>query len=1482
MNLDCVSARRFAPSKLGLAVSAVLLGNALPALASHLTPIDGSGGTPTLSKTGEVPIINIVKPNASGLSHNQYLDYNVDGHGVIINNSRADGLSLHSLPVPANPQFADEQRAASTILNEVIGTKRSRIEGRQEIFGEAADYVLSNPNGIYVNGGWIDTKRGTTTTLLVGKPIVSDDQLSELDSTQALYDRQNDQIAELKIDSNGLTVNGGGLQLITQRIDKQGYVDVAGKLDILAGRHRVDASTGALSGVDNTYVSLDAELLGAMSAERIRIVTTQTGAGIRMPITEVKAKEGIKIEATGNLYIGAEFGPADEQRLGQLYSEKGAIELSAGHQIELQALAIKADSLAADAKRDINLSALKKVSQSNQISQVANPWMIIPAGVTKTSEHSTREEILGVEVFTMDGIDLKAGNDINANAASLATAADVTLQAHNTLRLNALTQSTVNTITVDADRPFSDSQKRIERTDREAIRSHIGAGGKVQATATNIDIQGSRIRAPRLDIRAHENLTVQGVGVQSSMSNVQADRILFTPNKDLARDTTTTHYKDSELATTERLNLSAGNTLTLRGSHLEGGYGDVHLQAVQGIALEAGLASSTSVFKGTDWELRTFAEETRIAEDGRPGSLQWVTGFGVDRSKVIDTITREWAKGSLIRAENLTLDGGSAITAQGAVLMSSGDLDLSASLIELDASVDSQTFSNSRTGDTLGMQWTGGLDRAGSSAFAEHKVHTDGNNQKIHTGTSLVAAKNLSLVAESVTNVATQMVAAGDTLIKAGQVRNDAALDVVSTQVDHSKIKGSAGASVDYSDIARSVYKAVTHAEQARFHQQNLDDNLVPWSVGLDLTVDYRTHTTPTLIHSAKVTQIKGGNVTLDLGDGMLEDVGTHYEAIDGTTTIRAGGHSMKAAANTNTTGLNRLDIETLARLEAFTPVDFGGKLAAAGYRNDRTDLYSTAVVGKIQGKDGVQIQLGTDGLYEGTQFSSTGTGPFRQGGDISIAAGGNLSFEQATNSHEFIDYAGEGKGTFKLAFGETLGAGLAASGSGRYSTQQAHDTNAVVGSFNTPGHVSLHAGNALLLEGTQIGSNADRVAGVDASAQGTVRVTAAHDSKRLYGDLYTGGGNFKFAKDAANNLAVELGGSFYIGQTDETEHSRTGARWYSAGDMTVASQSTDGRAVEIEGLSAEARRIHLKAESGGIRVAAAQSTVERDNRQGGAGLGVGRVSADKPADDTGSIHARVKVVYDQLSSTTYANAQLKAHTLEIKTEGDLSLEGAVLTADAMTGEVGGNLLIKSLQDDVRGFKLDLDLRAEATHNPLAMLKGVKALGGPFAKKTAASGPFSNTVPDQWSEKIKGFDNAAAVRIDLEANKNERTTVVQQSALIGNHTWGLAVTGETHLVGANLGLPESTPGWDIPAERSETLTGTDYLLGGELHFASGGLDVLSQVWGALQKPDSEDKLLNLGLFRLDSRNETQTLVSSSAKTSVAVTPVAPDIAFIEI
>ncbi|RKV74357.1 MAG: filamentous hemagglutinin N-terminal domain-containing protein, partial [Neisseria sp.] len=105
------------------------------------------------------PLVNIQTPNARGLSHNRYTQFDVDTKGAVLNNDRN-----------GNPFLA--KGSAQLILNEVRGAA-SKLNGIITVGGQKADVIIANPNGITVNGGGFkNVGRGTLTT---GTPQIGKD-----------------------------------------------------------------------------------------------------------------------------------------------------------------------------------------------------------------------------------------------------------------------------------------------------------------------------------------------------------------------------------------------------------------------------------------------------------------------------------------------------------------------------------------------------------------------------------------------------------------------------------------------------------------------------------------------------------------------------------------------------------------------------------------------------------------------------------------------------------------------------------------------------------------------------------------------------------------------------------------------------------------------------------------------------------------------------------------------------------------------------------------------------------------------------------------------------------------------------------------------------------------------------------------------------------------------------------------------------------
>ncbi|MDF0731842.1 filamentous hemagglutinin N-terminal domain-containing protein, partial [Pseudomonas entomophila] len=177
-----------------------------------------------------VPIVNIAAPNGSGLSHNQFSDYNVGQQGLILNNAtdRTQATQLGGI-ILGNPNL--QGAAASTILNEVNGTNPSQLRGYTEVAGQAARVIVANPHGITCNGcGFINTPQVTLST---GKPVIDNGQLSRF-----------------QVDQGSVAIEGAGLnagnvdrfEIITRSAKVNAELQ-ARNLTIIAGRNDVDAQT---------------------------------------------------------------------------------------------------------------------------------------------------------------------------------------------------------------------------------------------------------------------------------------------------------------------------------------------------------------------------------------------------------------------------------------------------------------------------------------------------------------------------------------------------------------------------------------------------------------------------------------------------------------------------------------------------------------------------------------------------------------------------------------------------------------------------------------------------------------------------------------------------------------------------------------------------------------------------------------------------------------------------------------------------------------------------------------------------------------------------------------------------------------------------------------------------------------------------------------------------------------------------------------
>ena len=448
-------------SKRGLAL---ILANAMfwQPLLVQAEGIVVSGTNTSLNQAGNgVPIVNIAAPNASGLSHNQYQQFNVDSQGVILNNStnQTQSTQLGGIIV-GNSNLRGT--AASTILNEVVGANASQLRGYTEVAGQAARVIVANPYGISCNGcGFINTPQVTLTT---GKPV--------LDANGQLQ-RFNVQGGSISIDGVGLNADNVDQFDIITRSAKINAELHAKRLNIIAGRNDVDAQTlnpTALpdDGSAKPELAVDSSALGGMYAGAIRLVGTEAGVGVRLAGDLAASGGDIQIDANGHLsimqtaasgavavkansaevngpvYAGSSLGmtTAGDLITRQNVAARDALSLAAGGQLNNTAVieaGVNADN-SRNASGDVTLSA-SGLNNSGSITasralQATITQTLNNQGATLNGQSSTRIVATTVDnrqsgrILSQGGtVDINASQVLNSQSGLISSSGNLTITA---------------------------------------------------------------------------------------------------------------------------------------------------------------------------------------------------------------------------------------------------------------------------------------------------------------------------------------------------------------------------------------------------------------------------------------------------------------------------------------------------------------------------------------------------------------------------------------------------------------------------------------------------------------------------------------------------------------------------------------------------------------------------------------------------------------------------------------------------------------------------------------------------------------------------------------------------------------------------------------------------------------------------------------------------------------------------------------------
>ncbi|MGE8496571.1 MAG: hemagglutinin repeat-containing protein [Pseudomonas sp.] len=485
-----------------------------------------SGNTQVFQAPNGVQVIDIATANGAGVSHNRYIHYNVDPSGQILNNNsaltRAGALQsqLGGQIVP-NVNLTNEARV---ILNEVVAPNRSSLKGYTEVVGGRADVIVANPYGITCSGcGFINTDRATLTT---GTPVFGSNG-----SVAGFQVRQGDVLVE----GNGIDGrNQRVLDLVARQVKIDGQIN-AQDLLVASGSNDYDYTDRTAQAVapsaDTPLYGIDSTALGGMYANRIQLLATENGVGVRMRGEAAASADDFVLSASGKIEINTKVSA--QRDLAVTYN---------GSAVPSDAIHLAGSGTQLHAGRDL---AVKTTGS---------------AGVTASETTLTSGRNLAIEAGSVKlthGSNLYSGVDEHASGHQLSLTATA-----GELELSQTTVQSTGTLSLDAA-----SNIRTDAT------SEIKSQGDFDLKAGGAIVHAGKLQgAGQGTIEAAGNLTNSNLIHAAEALQVKAASITNTNTAglssltELTLDAGNTLDNAGALYAGERMQLNAGNTLRNRSS----------------------------------------------------------------------------------------------------------------------------------------------------------------------------------------------------------------------------------------------------------------------------------------------------------------------------------------------------------------------------------------------------------------------------------------------------------------------------------------------------------------------------------------------------------------------------------------------------------------------------------------------------------------------------------------------------------------------------------------------------------------------------------------------------------------------------------------------------------------------------------------------------------------------------------------------------
>ena len=692
-----------------------------------------------MSRNG-TPIVNISTPNGRGISINEFLDYNVGHEGQVLNNADNIGRSHLAGIINANPNLAANQ-AANLIILQVNGSNRSDIEGYLEALSrQKVNVILSNENGIYLNGaGTINIRNFVPTT---GRVKLQNGDFVGIDVEKG----------RVVIGSNGFDASTTDyVNVIAKALELQGSL-VGNKVDVTLGENTVDKNGAVTSKHGINSVAIDASKLGSMYAGQISIISTDKGAGVNSRGIVYSRDKKLEITADGKINVAKIKGNGIEIN-GTEYNQAELASSDKGININAKNIKLNGETQAAG---DINLNGNTQNNSKIYSEGNFNTGSLLNTGDINVAGNFKADDFKNVLAAVNTGGNLNVKNLENSGSIQVSRSTGIDGKLNNSGNLTSIGKITVKNDILNSGNISTNG----DLSSKNAVSSGIIVANNF--TTSNLQNDGKIFTNADLKTKYFKNTgEISAVGKISSDSMVSSGSIRTNEALDISGDLNNDGTLQSAKDITVSSNIKNSGKI-YAGGNLSGKDAVSSGKIVSKNLRVNDLKNDGEIFTNEDLRAKNVTNTGKIASAGNISTKDLKTSGSIKSNRKVTVSGKLENDGDLEAVEDIKVSGnvrntkeiatngdfsGKNVVSKGKIIsknFESEDLDNDGK-ISSNENVKARNIKN--TGEIQAVGSISGNDlKTSGKVRANRKITVSGeleNGGDLESGKSLTVSKNI-------------------------------------------------------------------------------------------------------------------------------------------------------------------------------------------------------------------------------------------------------------------------------------------------------------------------------------------------------------------------------------------------------------------------------------------------------------------------------------------------------------------------------------------------------------------------------------------------------------------------------------------------------------------------------------------------------------------------------------------------------------------